>query len=89
MNLWFPGVREREGIVWEFVINMYTLLYLEWIINKDLTQGTLITVNVAAWVGVSGRMDTYICMAEYLRYSPETITTLLTSYITTQNKKLF
>ena len=62
MNLWFPGVREREGIVWEFVINMYTLLYLEWIINKDLTQGTLINVNVAAWVGGGLGENGYMCV---------------------------
>ena len=28
------------GIVWEFVRDMYTLLYLEWIINKDLLYYT-------------------------------------------------
>ena len=44
---------------------------------------------MAAWVGVSGRMDTCIHMAEYLHYSPETLTTLLTSYTAIQNKKLF
>ena len=31
--------------------------------------------------GLWGRMDTYICMAECLHYSPETITTLLIDYI--------
>ena len=34
-----------------------------------------------------GRMDTCIRMAEYLHYSPETITTLLTGYTPIQNKK--
>ena len=38
--------------------------------------------------GVWGRMDTHICMAESLRYSPET-TTLLISYTPIQNKKCF
>ena len=33
-------------------------------------------------------MDTHICMAESLRCSPETITTLLISYNPIQNKKL-
>ena len=37
--------------------------------------------------GVWGRMDTYMCMAESLRCSPETITTLLIDYILIQNKK--
>ena len=35
-----------------------------------------------------GRMDTYICIAEFLCCSPETITTLLISYIPIQNKTL-
>ena len=33
-------------------------------------------------------MDTCVCMAESLRYSPETTTTLLTGYTLIQNKKL-
>ena len=37
------------------------------------------------WVGVWGRMDACICMAESLRCSPETITTLLISYTPIQN----
>ena len=37
---------------------------------------------------VWGRMDTCVCMAEYLCYSPETVTTLLTGYTPIQNKKL-
>ena len=28
------------GIVWEFGIHMYTLLYLKWITNKDLLYTT-------------------------------------------------
>ena len=43
---------------------------------------------VAAWIGRGQcRMDTCICMAEYLCYSPETITKLLTGYTPIQNKK--
>ena len=30
------GEEWREGIVREFGIDMYTLLYLKWITNKDL-----------------------------------------------------
>ena len=33
------------------------------------------------------RMDTYICMAESLRCSPETITTLFIGFTPIQNKK--
>ena len=37
-----------------------------------------------------GRMDTCICMPEFLPHSPETITTLLIiSYTSIQNKKFF
>ena len=35
---------------------------------------------------VWGRMGTYICMAESLHCSPETITTLLIGYMPEQNK---
>ena len=34
-------------------------------------------------------MDTYICMAESLRCSPESITTLLIAYTPIQNQKFF
>ena len=38
--------------------------------------------------GFWGRMDTCICMAEFLCCPPETITTLLIGYPPKQNKKL-
>ena len=42
----------------------------------------------AAWVGGEwGRMDTRTCMAESPQCSPATITTLLTGYTRTPNKK--
>ena len=39
--------------------------------------------------GVQGRMDTWMCMAEFLCCLPETITTLLIDYTLIQNKKFF
>ena len=45
MNLWLPG-RKRQGggqgggIGWEFGTDMYTLLYLKQITNKDLLYST-------------------------------------------------
>ena len=39
--------------------------------------------------GVWGRMNTCICMAESVCYSPETITALLISYTPIQNTKFF
>ena len=38
--------------------------------------------------GVLGRMDTFICMAESHHCSPETVTSMLISYIPIQNKTL-
>ena len=37
------------------------------------------------WEGVGGRIDTRICMAEFLHYSLETTTILSISYIPIQN----
>ena len=39
--------------------------------------------------GVWGRMDTYMCKAESLYCSPETITILLIGYMPIENKKHF
>ena len=38
MNLWLPG--EGEGIVKDFGKIMYTLLYLKWITNRNLSYST-------------------------------------------------
>ena len=48
MNLRLLG--ERDG---EFGINIYTLLYLKWITNKDLLYSTWNSAQccVAAWMG--------------------------------------
>ena len=42
-----------EGIVREFAIDMYMLLYLKWITNKDLlySTGNSAQCYVAAWMG--------------------------------------
>ena len=80
-----------EGRVREFEMDMYTLLYLKWIMNKDLLQsaGNSAQCYVSAWTGqLWGRMGPCICMTEALCRSPETITTLLTGYTPKQNQKL-
>ena len=43
----------REDIVREFGMDMYTLLYLKWITNKDLlySRGNSAQCYVAAWMG--------------------------------------
>jgi len=75
-----------EGRVREFGMDVYTVLCLKWITNKDLLYGKGTLLNVM-WQpgreGAWGRMDT--CMAESLHCSPETIP-LLTGYTPVQNK---
>ena len=47
------GEEWEEEIVRELGINMYTLLYLKWITNKDLLNSTWNSAQlyVAAWMG--------------------------------------
>ena len=95
-NLWLPGEewgRMRGRNIQEVGIDMYTLPYLKWVINKDLLYNTGNSAQsyVAAWMGgeIGGRIGTCVCMAKSLCCSPATITTLLISYIPIQNKKFF
>ena len=46
-------ITSGEGIVREFGMNMYALLYLKWITNKDLlfSTGNSAQGYVAAWMG--------------------------------------
>ena len=60
------GVRGGDGILGEFGIDMYTLLYLKWIINKDLlySTGNSAQCYVAAWMGGEFRGEwIHVCMA--------------------------
>ena len=77
-----------EGIVREFGMDMYTLLYLKWITDKVLLYSRfqhrkLCSMLCGSWVGrrVWGRMNTCVCMAESLCCPPETIITVLIGYI--------
>ena len=75
-----------KGIVRDLEVDMYTLLYLKWITNKDLLYSTGISDQryVARSLdgrGAWGRMDTCVCTAESLCCPPETITTLLIGYV--------
>ena len=73
----------REGIVREFGMDMYTVLYLKWIANKDLLSSTWNSAQcyVAAQMGRDfGGEWIHIRLAECLCCSPETITTLLFYY---------
>ena len=71
------GEGRREGIVREFGMDMYTLLYLKWITNEDLLYSPGMLHGSMDGKGIWRRMDTCIHMAGSLCCSPETITTLL------------
>ena len=74
---------KEEGIVREFGTDMYTLLYLKWMTNRDMlcSTGALLMLRGSLdGRGVWGRMDTCVCMAEPLCYLPETMATWLISY---------
>ena len=52
-NLWWLRGRMGEEIITEFGMNMFTLLYLKWITNKDLlySTGNPAQCYMAAWMG--------------------------------------
>ena len=61
---------QGEGIVREFGMDMYILLYLKWITNRDLLYGTWNSAEcyVAAWMGgeISGeRIHVYIWLSPF------------------------
>ena len=82
-------IASREGlgemIVREFGMDMYTTLYLKWITNKVLlySTGNSAQCHVAAWMGGEFEGEwTHVCVwLSPLSCTPETITTLLISYI--------
>ena len=46
-SLWLAwGKGGRAGIIRKFGIDMYTLLYLKWVINKDLLYSTETLLNI-------------------------------------------
>ena len=90
MNLWLQG--GGEGIVRELEIDLYTLVYLKWITNKNLLyrQGLCwILCNNQHRKRTWERTDVCICtdITELLCCPPETNTTLLINYTPIQNKK--
>ena len=79
------GERPGERIVREFGMDMYTLLYLKWIINKNqlYSTGNSVQCHAEAWTR-GGFGEEWIRV--YVRLSPftvlsETITTLLIGYL--------
>ena len=75
VGAYLPGGGMRDGIVREFEMDIYTLLYFKWITNKDLLYSMWNSAQcyVAAMIGEEsgGRMDTCICMTECLCCSPK------------------
>ena len=58
-----------EGIVRKFEMDLYTLLFLKWIINKDLlySTGDSVQCYVAAWIGrESGGEWMHVCVYTYI-----------------------
>ena len=53
MNLRVPG----EGIVRDFGMVVYTLLYLKWITNKNLLYSTWNSLSVMCWPGFEGNLE--------------------------------
>ena len=77
------GREWEDGIIREFGMDMYTLLYFEQITNKDLlySTGNSAQCGPLNGRGVWVRIYTYTCMAESFCYPTEAITTLLVGYI--------
>ena len=86
------GERWEEEIVRWFGMDMYTLLYLKWITNKDLLGSTWNPCSMLCGSldgkGVWERMDTCIGKAESLYYSPGIITTWFVNWIYPNTKKV-
>ena len=84
------GERTRGGINWEFGINIYTLLYMKQITNKDLLYST---VNYIQYLIITcngqesdKRIHIYIYITESLCCTPETNTTQEINYTSIKNK---
>ena len=87
------GKPEGKEIVREFGMDMYTLLYLKWITNKDLLQSTWNSVQMLCGSldgrGVGGEwIHVYVQLSPFADSLPETIASLLIGYTPVQNKKL-
>ena len=83
---------EGDGIVREFGMGMYTLLYLKWITNKDLlySTGNSAQCYVAFWMGgeFGGEgIHVYVWLSPFLVHLKLSQHCLLTGYTPIQNKK--
>ena len=80
-NLWLPGGRVGGGINREIGIDIYTLLYIKQITNKDLlySTGNSTQYSVMTYTGKECKkikVDICICIKDSLSCTPETNATL-------------
>ena len=77
-NMAIKGERERGGINWEMGINIYTLLYIKQMTNKDLLYSTRNSTQYSDLYGkiILKRTDICIFATESLCCTAETNTTL-------------
>ena len=79
-NLWLPGGKMGGGINWKIGIDIYTLLYIKQITNKDLqySTGNSTQYFVMAYMGKGSkkRVDICICITDSVCCTLETNTTL-------------
>ena len=89
-SCWWEGW--GRGIVREFGMDMYTLLYLKWITDRDLLYSTWNSAQcfVAVWVGgVWGEwIHVYVWVGLFAVRLKLSQPCLLISYTSIQNKKL-
>ena len=73
---------EGAGIVREFGMGMYTLLYFKWITRIPYPMELCSILHGSLdRRGIWGRIYTCVCVAESLCCSPETITTLFVNWL--------
>ena len=58
-KLMVTGGKRGRGINWEIEINIYTLLYIKWITNKDLlySTGNFTQYSVMAYMGKESKKE--------------------------------
>ena len=67
----WKGKGWKEGIVRQFEMDMYTLLYLKWVTNRDLLCSTWNSArgSVAAWLGGAcggERIHAYVWLSPFV-----------------------
>ena len=93
-ELTYGCLRAGEGIVKEFGTDMYTLLYLKWIANKDLLYSTWNCLCLTLCGSLDGRgvwgewTHVYVWLSPFMLCCSLETVILLIRYTPIQNKKL-